>query len=332
MQGSEKTESPATSRAAAEATPPTQNHTRFTILAGKWNQTGNELVQLDASQRSSALTFGDDQWTDYDFSVDAMRAGGKGSFSLFFRSTFWGNELEYRLTGDEKQTCHALAREQGVTRALKNYDFRIQDRAWYTARVHVRGGHIFCSIYDSHNATETRVFDFVDEHHPRGRVGLQTFGSAFRFKNIKVTSPDGKVLWEGLPAVASATPSEVSRAIEIKELAPSSPVATTKTQQTTEKPELTTATRNVGRSDAHKVSVSPKTAKNKVADAFQPGTIWTGKHVAFTEGTKKANEASAKLTVRERNGEAFRARYVVGDKIREINGTIKDGQIGWYVA
>ncbi len=330
VQGSEKTESPATSPAAAEATPPPQNHTRFTILAGKWNQTGDELVQLDASQWSSALTFGDDQWTDYDFSVDAMRAGGKGSFSLFFRSTFWGNELEYRLTGDEKQTCHALAREQGVTRALKNYDFRIQDRAWYTARVHVRGGHIFCSIYDSHNATETRVFDFVDEHHPRGRVGLQTFGSAFRFKNIKVTSPDGKVLWEGLPAVASATPLEVSRAIETKELAPSSPVATTKTQENSEKPELTTAARNVGRSNAQKKVVAHKTSKNKVTDSFQPGTIWTGKHVVFTEGTKKANEVAARLTVRERIGEAFRARYEVGDRIREINGTIKDGQIGWY--
>jgi hypothetical protein len=137
------------------------------------------------------------------------------------------------------------------------------------------------------------------------------------------------VLWEGLPAVASATPLEVSRAIEIKELAPSSPVATTKTPPTTEKPELTTATRNVGRSDAQKVSVAHKTAKNKVTDAFQPGTIWTGNRVMFIEGTKKPTEASVTLTVRERTGEAFRARYVVGDLIREINGTIKDGQIGW---
>ena len=330
VQGSEKTESPATSPPAAEATPPTQNHTRFTILAGKWKQTGDELVQLDASQWASALTFGDDQWTDYDFSVDAMRAGGKGSFSLFFRSTILGNELEYRLTGDEKQTCHALAREQGVTRALKNYDFRLQDRAWYTARVHLRGGHIVCSIYDSHNATETRVFDFVVDRHPRGRVGLQTFGSAFRFKNIKVTSPDGKVLWAGLPAVASATPLEVSRAIEVKELAPSSTAAPTKTQQASEKSELTTTTRNVEVSTAQRNSVARKGATKTVTDAFQPGTIWTGNRVMFIEGTKKPTEASVTLTVRERNGRAFKARYVVGDSIREINGTIKDGQIGWF--
>ena len=196
--------------------------------------------------------------------------------------------------------------------------------------MHVRGGHFVCSIYDCHNATETRVFDFVDERHPRGRVGLQTFGSAFRFKNIKVTSPDGKVLWAGLPAVALATPAEVSLAIETKNLAPSSPAATTTTQQTTKTPEVTTAARRVGRSEAQKNLVAHKSAKIKVADALQPGTIWIGKRFHFMDGTKKPKEASATLTVRERTGETFRARYVVGDSIREISGTIKDGQIGWF--
>ncbi len=36
-------------------------------------------------------------------------------------------------------------------------------------------------------------------------MGLETFTSSFRFRNIKVTSPDGKVLWEGPPAVGSKT-------------------------------------------------------------------------------------------------------------------------------
>ncbi len=32
--------------------------------------------------------------------------------------------------------------------------------------------------------------------HMRGQVGLSTFGSSYRFRNIKVTASDGKTLWE----------------------------------------------------------------------------------------------------------------------------------------
>jgi hypothetical protein len=39
----------------------------------------------------------------------------------------------------------------------------------------------------------------------KGRVGLETFISSFRFRNIKVTAPDGTLLWNGLPAVGSVS-------------------------------------------------------------------------------------------------------------------------------
>ena len=64
-----------------------------------------------------------------------------------------------------------------------------------------------------------RLFDFHDERHPKGRVGLQTFGSSVRFKNIKVTSPEGKVLWEGPPAVASPKPTEAPRTADVSKQA-----------------------------------------------------------------------------------------------------------------
>src|SRR5205823_2916168 len=42
-----------------------------------------------------------------------------------------------------------------------------------------------------------------DDKHPRGRVGLRTWHSAYKFRNIRVTAPDGKLLWDGPPAVDS---------------------------------------------------------------------------------------------------------------------------------
>ena len=183
----------------------------FTIVSGQWREEGGELLQTNPSRVYSELMFGDDRWTDYDFSIDAMRVAGDDPFSLFFRSTGPEGEFEYTVAGDGNKTCYALARVQGNVSILKSYDLNLRDGAWYTAFVHVRGNHFACSLYDSHNGTETRVFDLVDDRHPRGRVGLRTFGSSFRFKNIKVTAPDGRELWEGLPAIEPAKLAESSK-------------------------------------------------------------------------------------------------------------------------
>ena len=167
------------------------------------------MIQRDTTRWYNEILFGDDQWTDYDFTVDAMRVGGGDSFSLFFRSTQPGNVFDFTIAGDGNKTCSLQARERLHTSTLKSYDFSLRDGAWYTARVHVRGNHFVCARSTTGTTRrETRVFDVFDDRHARGRVGLQTFGASFRFKNIKVTDPDGRVLWEGLPAVDSTAPSE----------------------------------------------------------------------------------------------------------------------------
>ena len=196
----ESTESPATTKTADVVHPPAADNSQFTGLSGQWRVEGDELVQTDATRPYSELLFGDNQWTNYDFTVDAMCGGGGNSFALFFRSTNWNNEYAYVLSGDDSKPCTAEVREEGKSELLR-YGFSIKDRRWYTPRVHVRGNHFVCSIYDQATGTDIRLFDYHDERHPKGRVGLQTFGSSVRFKNIKVTSPDGKVLWEGLPSV-----------------------------------------------------------------------------------------------------------------------------------
>jgi hypothetical protein len=39
-------------------------------------------------------------------------------------------------------------------------------------------------------------------------VGLRTWFSSYRFKNLKVTAPDGTILLEGLPELAPAAPNK----------------------------------------------------------------------------------------------------------------------------
>ncbi|MGO9466281.1 MAG: protein kinase domain-containing protein [Isosphaeraceae bacterium] len=196
-----------TSQPAGAGSTALLDRSRFDVLAGQWQVENNELVQKDLTRWYNSILFGDDQWTDYDFSVDAMRIGGGNSFSLVFRAGNRSDFYKYVIGGEGNTRSSVVADEGGQTRSLKILDFRfgIQDNRWYTARVHVRSNHIACFLYDAGSGKDTRLFDVHDDRFPRGRVGLETFISGFRFKDIKVTSPDGKVLWQGLPAVDSKT-------------------------------------------------------------------------------------------------------------------------------
>ena len=107
---------------------------------------------------STRLLFGDDQWTDYEFTVEAMRAGGENSFSLLFRSADPDNEFDYTVAGNDNRACYLYARARGRPSRLESRDFNLRDGVWYTARVRVRGSHLVGSIYDNQNGRENSSF------------------------------------------------------------------------------------------------------------------------------------------------------------------------------
>lgn len=80
----------------------------------------------------------------------------------------------------------------------KGKDNPLQTGRWHLARVKVRADHGECYLDGA------KIFDFKAEHHAGGMVGLRTGNAPYRFKNIKVTAPDGTVLLEGLPDLAPA--------------------------------------------------------------------------------------------------------------------------------
>jgi eukaryotic-like serine/threonine-protein kinase len=43
------------------------------------------------------------------------------------------------------------------------------------------------------------IFDHTDETNQSGSVNLKCYNSDGRFRDIKVTAPNGDVLWEGPP-------------------------------------------------------------------------------------------------------------------------------------
>ena len=80
--GPSKNESPATKQPADETPPPMIDRSRFTKRSGQWHLEGDELLQTTRMGSYSELFFGDIQWTDYDFTVDAMHSR-RGELILF---------------------------------------------------------------------------------------------------------------------------------------------------------------------------------------------------------------------------------------------------------
>ena len=65
---------------------------------------------------------------------------------------------------------------------------------WYTIRVRCEGPHIQVWLDGE------PVIDFTDSPgHLAGKVGIGTWSTKARFRNLKVTSLTGDVLFEGLP-------------------------------------------------------------------------------------------------------------------------------------
>ena len=66
-------------------------------------------------------------------------------------------------------------------------------------KIAVRGATIECLVDGK------SVFLFSDESFLKGMIGLGTHNAPVRWRNLKVSAPEGRVLWQGFPEVGSAT-------------------------------------------------------------------------------------------------------------------------------
>jgi hypothetical protein len=181
---------------------------------GAWNIKDQELVQ-PYMVWGARLLFGERTWTDYDFMVDAQMTGGNCGFGLMVRNS-GGKLYVHRQDGTSRHKDHLIFLVGGFGnthhyleqvldskgKLLCNTGLgpgrRLRKGEWYTARVSVRGNRVQCYLKQA-NREEEKLFDVITHAPPAGLVGLMTWDAPFRFRNIKVTDPAGKVLLEGLP-------------------------------------------------------------------------------------------------------------------------------------
>lgn len=177
----------------ADLTPPAQ---RF---AGDWRVEKDELVQA-AIKPDVRLFFGDPTWTDCIIELEAKRTDGHEGFLVAVRASDPENFYWVNFGGWGNQHHGVEVETKGQRRlALPLKPGRVENDRWYRIRLAVIGKELKAFLDDE------LIFEVPLDEHPRGGMGLASWNTANRFRNIRVRQIDGNSLHTGLPKLGEET-------------------------------------------------------------------------------------------------------------------------------
>ena len=181
------------STAAPKRIPPAGPARLATRVRGvSWSVEDDQLVK-EGLGFGCWVEFGDQGWTDYDLTFEASKRAGPGNWGVNFRHS---EGKCYVLIPGNHGNNHTLGLWSSLGNSPGDMGSKpgtIQPLEWYKLKISLRGPRIRIEL-DDH-----LLFDCTDEFSQKGDVALKCYNSAARFRNIKVTAPDGSVLWEGPP-------------------------------------------------------------------------------------------------------------------------------------
>ncbi len=168
-----------------------------TVLMGLWGVDGDDLVEV-ASGLEGNICFGDPSWSSYDMRFKALVEQGDWGFAF---------QVHYSIVNQCACALQIGLKDGNKTDILDNYfrgrfgryegmsrPSRFQAGVWYEVSLEVRGPCVRCYLGNE------KLFGCNDDRLTKGRVGFWTApGTAVRFRNILVATPEGRILWKGPP-------------------------------------------------------------------------------------------------------------------------------------
>lgn len=169
---------------------------------GVWTVEQQDLVQSSLST-DVCLPFGDADWQDYELTLEACKDGGSEGFLIPFRYADSDNFYWLNL-GGWNNTQHAIEKEINGSRQTvsgTSVSGSIAQGQWYDIRIRCEGS--TCLVFLNDNS----IISFTDNSSPHlsGQVGVGTWATQARFRNIQITRiSDSAVLFSGLPTIPPA--------------------------------------------------------------------------------------------------------------------------------
>lgn len=166
------------------------------IYGGEWQIKGEEIIQSEMGRGNKILVFGSDI-QDYDVTVEGIRLEGGHALKLVFHFADSNNYRTFCIGNYNNKGCETNSTINGEwQRETREYrPGPIEDRQWYTMRVEVRGSKARCFLDGEF------LFEGIDARLGSGRVGLASWDSIVKFRNMTVCDPSGRIIWSGLPSL-----------------------------------------------------------------------------------------------------------------------------------
>jgi len=184
------------------------------IHSGSWRVDGQELVQSDLESKArSTLLLGDKEWSSYDLKFSAKIVAGWEGFFIYFHHTSDKDRGEVYVGDNGRNTNYiGFLSRGGEVGEEKGNNVRTASGHWYLVRMQVRGRKVEFYVDGE------RWFRCDAGPLTRGQIVLGTWKTAVRFKDISVSTPEGKTLWEGMPELPPAVVVSGNWRVEAKEL------------------------------------------------------------------------------------------------------------------
>lgn len=172
------------------------NTTASAPAAANWTIEGDEVVQ-NSLATNVRLMFGDPAWTDYEFTCQALKNGGSEGFLFFVRVD--GSRFYLVNFGGWNNTLHGI--EKGYDNGtwsifVDRVNGSIATDQWYDIRIRCEGQRLRAWL------NSTLVFDITDNSGSpwlSGGVGVGTWATQSRYRNMEIKSLDSTTLFSGIP-------------------------------------------------------------------------------------------------------------------------------------
>jgi alpha-L-arabinofuranosidase len=169
-----------------------------------WSLHKNGSIEQSGLAENVRLVFGDPTWKDYDLTLEASKTDGEEGFLILFRVAgkddfYW---LNFGGWGNTRSQLEKSESGQGRWSSIgPSVPKKVANTIPYRIRVRCEGPRI--QVWFNYE----RIIDFTDKEHPHlsGRVGIGTWKTKAKFRDIRVTSLDGSVLFSGNPKIPGAS-------------------------------------------------------------------------------------------------------------------------------